>query len=408
MSQRNVFRLLAAIVLCTAAACSEDRKLPDANARFLWISPAGENSRLPNLFTGPKGGVYMSWVEDSNGTVRLLFSTVKESGWSKPVPVASSDRWFLNWADYPIISGDDEGTILVQIPERSSEGKMDYVIRSYVSLDSGKSWNNTFLINDDKKGEHGFISSQPVGRSMMTVWLDGRHAVMEDHPGHGGRMTLRAALFSNVGIREREWELDSMTCDCCQTAAVKTSDGLFVVYRDRSADEVRDITGISYRDTTWSAPVKVSNDGWVINGCPVNGPAAAVSGNTIAVAWYSAPGNNAQVNLNFSSDNGKNFSQPVRIDGGDATGRVDVVCLDKDHFVVSWMEGDLIFVRMVTSDGKVGLPIRIAKSSTDRGSGFPQMEVAGDGILLAWTDIRENRIKTGSLGTRALMNSILE
>ncbi|MFM7328367.1 MAG: hypothetical protein ACKO3B_06510, partial [Bacteroidota bacterium] len=131
-------------------------------------------------------------------------------------------------------------------------------------------------------------------------------------------------------------------------------------------------------------------------------------GNTVAVAWYTAPENDDRVNFSFSRDGGKTFAAPVRIDGGDTGGRVDVICMDNDHFVVSWLEGNLLMIRVVTSDGQVGRPIQITKTTTDRSSGFPQMEVSGKGVVLAWTDIKSGRIKTGFVGFTALMNSLTE
>lgn len=396
------------LVCLTAIACNKNRTLPDANARFLWASPAGEGSSLPNLFSGPGGTVFFSWVEKNKEGYNLMFSQVRETGWSAPTTIAHSDNWFINWADHPIISSDSKGKILVHIPEKSGDGKFDYIVRVYTSLDSGRTWQNTYQVNEDRRGEHGFISSQPYKASILTAWLDGRHAIMDDHPGHGGRMTLRAALFDPVGLKEREWELDSLTCDCCQTAMARTDEGIVVFYRDRTPDEVRDISVVRFADSTWSTPQAVSNDGWKINGCPVNGPRAASIGNTVALAWYTAPGNDDRVNFSYSRDGGRSFSPPVRIDGGDTGGRVDVACMDNEHFVVSWMEGNLLMIRLVTADGRMGIPIQITKSTTDRSSGFPQMEVSGEGVVLAWTDTNSGRIKTGFVGFTALLNSLTE
>ncbi|MFM7327527.1 MAG: hypothetical protein ACKO3B_02210, partial [Bacteroidota bacterium] len=229
------------VVSLIIISCEQNSTLPETNARFLWSSPAGEGSSLPNLFSGPDGTVFFSWVEKKDDGYNLLFSQVFDTGWSPPVNIAHSDNWFLNWADHPIISSDSKGKILVQIPEKSGDGKMDYIIRAYSSLDSGKTWQNTYQVNEDRRGEHGFISSQPLNKDMITAWLDGRHAIMDEHPGHGGRMTLRAGAFDPVGLRHAEWELDSLTCDCCQTAMARTEDGVVVFYRDRSPDETRDI-----------------------------------------------------------------------------------------------------------------------------------------------------------------------
>ena len=59
-------------------------------------------------------------------------------------------------------------------------------------------------------------------------------------------MTLRAAFIDKKGNKINEWELDGRVCDCCQTTAAITNDGPVVVYRDRSDDEVRDMSIVRY------------------------------------------------------------------------------------------------------------------------------------------------------------------
>ena len=50
-----------------------------------------------------------------------------------------------------------------------------------------------------------------------------------------------------------------------------TADGPVVVYRDRSEQEIRDISIVRLHDGKWSQPSSVFEDNWKINGCPVNG-----------------------------------------------------------------------------------------------------------------------------------------
>ena len=73
---------------------------------------------------------------------------------------------------------------------------------------------------------------------MFATWLDGRNTKTSGHDHsqmeHSGAMTLRAGVFDSNGSTIDEWELDNMTCDCCQTAAAMTPNGPVVVYRDRS------------------------------------------------------------------------------------------------------------------------------------------------------------------------------
>jgi hypothetical protein len=92
----------------------------------------------------------------------------------------------------------------------------------------------------------------------------------------------------------------------------------------------------------------------------------------------------------FSTDGGAKFGAPIRVDGGQPGGRVDLVLLPDGSAVVSWLErtgGDVAAVqaRRVTRAGQVGPARTIATSSAARASGVPRMALAGSDIYFAWT-----------------------
>ncbi|MBA4054237.1 MAG: hypothetical protein C0490_05960, partial [Marivirga sp.] len=184
--------------------------------------------------------------------------------------------------------------------------------------------------DDGKEAEHGFVSTVSYQGNFFITWLDGRNTVMEGmehHEGHHGEMTLRAAIVDKEGTKLNEWELDNRTCDCCQTSATITDKGPIVVYRDRTEDEIRDMSIVRYVNDEWTKPKEIYHDNWKIAGCPVNGPRVVAEGSFVAVAWYSAADGQSKVNLSFSDDAGETFGKPVQIDEGSAIGRVDILCL---------------------------------------------------------------------------------
>jgi hypothetical protein len=203
-------------------------------------------------------------------------------------------------------------------------------------------------------------------------------------------MTLRHATFSQAGMAGPDVLVDDRVCDCCQTDIAVTSDGPVLVYRDRSEDEVRDISVSRLIGGEWTAPSPVHEDGWVIPGCPVNGPSAAARGRDLAVAWFTAAQDTARVRVAFSSDAGETFAAPVRIDDGDPVGRADVLMLESGQALVTWLErtdgGAEVRVRLVAPDGETGPSRTVASSSAERASGFPRMARAGDRIVFAWTE----------------------
>ncbi len=365
-------------------------------------SPADSVSAEPYLFTDENGMVYMSWIEKVKGKGLLKFSTLNNDLWSEPLVISSGDNWFVNWADYPLVASNGPNDMMAHFLEKSEKGTYTYDVKIVTSPDKGKTWRSPKTLHDDgKKAEHGFVSIIPYDKDYFISWLDGRNAAMEGagghDEGHHGQMTIRAAIVDRQGNKSSEWELDNRVCDCCQTSAAITATGPIVVYRDRSQEEIRDISIVRFVNGKWTTPMPIFSDNWKIEGCPVNGPKAVAQGNNLAVVWFSSPDKKAQVNIVFSKDGGATFNAPIRIDEGKGIGRVDVVMLDEKAAIVSWMESSTIKAAKVYTDGKKESSIIIAASSESRSSGFPQMTKSGNNLIFAWTDEKEKTIKVASI-----------
>ncbi|MFZ9982907.1 MAG: exo-alpha-sialidase, partial [Cyclobacteriaceae bacterium] len=284
--------------------------------------------------------------------------------------------------------------------DKSGPGKFSYDIRVFHSVDEGKNWNNSFLLNDDGlEAEHGFVSMTPLNGNVFFTWLDGRQtanasSTEPSHDSHHGSMSLRAGIRSFSGEKISEWLIDDRTCDCCQTTAAVFNNRPLVIYRDRSETEIRDMAVSRFESGIWSTPSPVSTDGWQVKGCPVNGPRVAVAGKNIASAWFTSANGQPAVYVAISGDGGKNFGERVRIDEGNANGRVDITPLG-DDFIVCWLEGEEIRIKRLFKDGSSGKSSLIATSSSSRTSGFPQLTTLSElEVIMAWTDITLKRIRT--------------
>lgn len=399
---KNRFSIL---VLCVFGVACSVKKGSDVQKLQInaMTAPSLANSAEPFLFTDKDNTVYLSWVEKSEGKSTFKLSSLKSGQWSEPNIIASGNTWFVNWADYPMIATNGK-QFVAHFLDKSGESTYAYDVKMTTSIDNGKSWVDPFLLNDDnKQAEHGFVTLLPYGDNFFVTWLDGRNTGMEGmegmkgHEGHHGNMSLRAAIVDNKGKKISEWELDNKTCDCCQTSAAITDNGPVVVYRDRSDEEMRDISIVRLIDGKWTAPQSVHNDNWKIAGCPVNGPRVVAEGNNLAAAWFSIAADTAKVNIVFSSDGGATFDKPIRVDERNAIGRVDIVMLDHTSAIVSWMEGTEIRAAKVYSDGKKEPSMIIASTTESHSSGFPQMTKSGNQLIFAWTDDKEKNIKTATI-----------
>lgn len=357
-------------------------------------SPAAPGSGMPNLFSADDGTVYLSWIEDAGSkTVALKLATRTATGWSAPRTIAEGNNWFVNWADFPSLVALRDGTLAAHWLAKSSGGTYSYDVKIAFSADGGTSWSAPITPHTDgTPTEHGFVSMLPwQGDRLFAAWLDGRKFASSkgSHDNGGGEMTIRAATIAADGRLSDEAVLDERTCECCQTSAALLPGGVIVAYRDRSADEIRDIYVVRYQDGSWSEPQRVYADNWNIPGCPVNGPAIASLGNQVVIAWFSAQDQTPQVKAVFSKDAGNTFSEPIKIDDGDPIGRVDVELLEDGSALVSWMEysGDdgAIKLRQVTPDGRTGPAWTVATTGSGRASGFPRMARTAYEVVIAWT-----------------------
>jgi hypothetical protein len=341
----------------------------------------------------------MTWIEtlkDGAGH-RLRISHRKEGGsWEEPTTIHEGKNFWRNWADFPGLGVFADGSVMVHWLARSGEATYDYNIKAAISKDAGRTWGEPFLVNTDgTKAEHGFASFAATDKGLAVVWLDGRETKGMSHDGDhaagSGAMTLRFAEFLSDGTRTRESRLDARVCDCCQTTVVNTSKGLLAAYRDRSDTEFRDISLIRPMAEK-VAPRSLSKDGWKIQACPVNGPALASSGDTVTAAWFTMAGGKARVRAAVSRDGGDRFSPPIEVDGALPLGRVDVTILPNRDSLLSWLgrgEGGSAEIKATLIDqaGILKPAFRVAATSAARASGFPRLELSGDEVVFAWTEV---------------------
>jgi len=391
------------VVLTTVSySCNSDGKklkpeLEDNRNVHYMSSPSGTGSSLPFLFSDGDDTI-LSWVtETADATASLNYSYLVDGAWQEPKEITKGKNWFVNWADFPMISKNN-GNLMAHILEKSTEDTYSYDIKLNL-LPKGKSdWStNIPLHTDGTKTEHGFVTALPFGEnSFFITWLDGRNSVTEGHGldgGHGseGTMNLRAAEVSPDGMVSNDVLLDDRTCSCCQTTAAITKNGPVVFYRDRSNDEIRDISVTRLVNGKWTEPTSIHNDGWKINGCPVNGPKVSAIGNDLAIAWFTAAENKPKVNVAFSSNGGAYFDKPILISGHEPMGRVDVLMLDDNNAIVSWMESveneSKLRAMRVNRSGKKSDSVIISTLDASRKTGFPQMELVDERVYFAWTDV---------------------
>ena len=303
-------------------------------------SPAAANSAQPQLSVQGAHAV-LSWIERSGDAAALRFSERNAAGWTDARTVASGTNWFVNWADVPSVVRLDNGELAAHWLQKSAGSTYAYDVRLAFSKDQGRTWSSSVTPHHDgTKTEHGFASLfQMPGAGLGLVWLDGRQMKEGEHEGmDAGPMSIRGAVFNPDDTQASEMLVDDRVCECCPLATAVTANGPIVAFRNRTTEEIRDIYVSRLVGGAWTKPVAVHNDNWKIAACPVNGPALSANGRNVAIAWFTAVGNEGHVYAAFSSDAGATFGAPIRIDDVGAVGRVDVELLADGSAAVTWIE----------------------------------------------------------------------
>ena len=284
------------------------------------------------------------------------------------------------------------------------------------SLDGGKSFGAAApLPGSTAGGNRGWESAAvtPNG-DVVAVWLDHREAA---RPGgaaaahqHGdtaqaaapatdgvARAQLSQIFFADLNQPSSARSLAPGVCYCCKTSIATGTGGTIVAaWRHVYPGSVRDIALAKSTDggRTFSAPVRVSDDNWVLNACPENGPAVAVDrANAVHVVWPTllpgAAGAEPTLALFFAtSKDGVRFTKRQQLPTEGAARHPQLVVDGSGSITVVWDEQVKGSRRIVVGRGVVdgnGVLRLTRQPATDDTATYPVVSALPDATLVAWT-----------------------
>jgi hypothetical protein len=291
------------------------------------LSAADADAAEPAAASAPDGSFYVAWVNHevkNQGDVMVASFTDDGVMRSSSVRVNPQAGIATAWrGDPPSLAVGDDGSVYVVWTARvQSDDTVGTDLYLSASNDQGRTFATPVKVNDDTvPGVHGMHSLAVAEDGRIYVsWLDERniHAPKPSQKGEGHHMESNRDLFlaySRDGGRtfSANRKVASDVCPCCKTALALASDGgLYLGWRQVLPGDFRHIAVAYSADSgvSFSSPAIVSDDQWVIHGCPVSGPALLVDATgTLKVLWYSA-GEAATPGLYFSEtrDKGQSFS----------------------------------------------------------------------------------------------------
>ena len=351
--------------------------------------PAGPGARLPRLAAHPAGGAVLSWVEPAaDGGHVLRVTRYRDGRFEAPVEVARGLDWFVNWGDFPSVVPIATDFWLAHWLVRHPQGDSPYHygIAMARSSDDGQHWTRQPAPHADVgPAEHGFAAIAALDERAAMVWLDGR--------ANDARHTfaLRTADIDRSGTATAETVVDGDVCSCCWPALARTQGNLWLAYRGRTTDEIRDFQLRHRTAVGWSAPIALAGEGWRIAGCPTNGVSLAARGERLAAAWFTASEGKARVRAAFTRDGASALDAVHDIDTASPVGRPAIAWLNDDtvavlHIAAPAAGASLADLRLTPlSETGVGRVVTLAEVPANRDSGVPQLLVVGGEVLVVWT-----------------------
>lgn len=316
---------------------------------------AGPGATAPTLASAMDGSLYVSWVEpfaDTAGSghaLRLAQFDREADAWSAPRTIATGADWSINDADTPTIAAGLRGRLAAVWYVRHGGAAPGAHAVYATSEDRGATWSPPQPLSVESNANEFVKVVALLSGKWLALWLDGRAAP------DGGATQLRSRV---LGSDEPDVLVDDRVCDCCSIAAMLLPNGaLLATYRDRSADEVRDFAFIRYSRGAWTPATGPATDGWLINGCPVNGASLARRGAHVAAAWFTAAHDQPTVMTARSNDIGATWNLVTAVSEATPrpTGHVGSAVTRDGHQWISWTEADgALALRGVKAEGGLG------------------------------------------------------
>jgi hypothetical protein len=403
---------LAGVAL--AGAC--DRHEPPA---ITLVGIPGQINEHVSIASDGATRVAMVWSASSESDGSNILAAVSEDGgasFGPPVRVNAIDRPArVNGEQPPRVAlvprTDGSRSIVVLWTARDG----DRTSLSYAeSHDDGRSFGPAAsVLSPEVKGNRGWESMVTTrdGR-VFILWLDHRDSASTraaHHAHHHGAPATadavaraqRSQLFvSALGGSLSPTAIARGVCYCCKTALAAGPDGsVYAAWRHVFAGSHRDIAFTMSREGTagtFAEPVRVSADGWQIDGCPENGPALAVDDRRrIHVVWPTlVEGERERLQLfHASSADGRTFSSRTPLPSNGNASHPQVIVAPDGSLIAAWDELAAGKRQVQVARGRPSanneFTFSLLPAADARAGVYPALAATSSGAVLAWAQPRE-------------------
>lgn len=332
----KIARILLLITLIYS--CNNHDKPKDVVANQLFSLDV-EPGTCPYLTKNANGELVAGWARmNVDSSYVFCYATSSDNGTSfgHPVLIPGSSKIQPHGENLPKILFKPSGEIIAiwGVANPNPKNKYSGLVYYSQSFDKGTSWSAIKpLVNDTASYDQRYfdVALLPNGEAAV-IWLDNRKLTDKE-----GSSLYYASTNGRNGF-ENEKKITEGCCQCCRTDLfIDSKAGIHVLYRGILKDSIRDMLHSVSTDggKDFSVPKLISNDNWVIRGCPHTGPAMTENREGLNFAWFTG-GPNKGCYFTRSVDNGNTFIGHDKINGTGSHPQVSV--LGDQRLAIVWDE----------------------------------------------------------------------
>lgn len=300
-------------------------------------------SSCPYVTKDDKGNIVVSWVRFINDSSAIFCYAISEDEgktFGATVLIPSSNNILPHSENLPKIVFKPSGEIMALWGSSNKTARNKYAGLIYYSqsFDQGRTWSPARKLVEDTSGydqRYYDVELLPNGEAAI-IWLDNRKSSGKDGSA------LYFAVTKNGNGFGGEKLISQPCCPCCRTDLfIDSKTNIHVLYRGIIRDSIRDMVHSVSTDggKTFTGPSRISEDNWVINGCPHTGPAMTENKNGLHFSWFTA-GREKGCYYNKSVTGGISFELPQMISPGGS--HPQITTLGDDKLVLVWDETVLV------------------------------------------------------------------
>lgn len=403
--------LVSLIAILIFQSCNMDNKSKEKAPVLL--STQNNKASCVFLTQDEKNNPVISWTEiDSAGTKHFYFANwdSKSNKFDERISIPIAQNTSIHEEGMPKIAFKGDGTIVAtyetSVPSKASRFGFNDI--QYVqSFDKGKTWSKPASIqaNSTQIVSSSFSNTMRLDDGEIGIsWLG-----TDSDTSNLGRPVMFAKTNGKNGFGPAIL-IEKSACQCCRTALSDGGNGhISLVFRDLLSNSVRDISVSKSADNgkTFSPSTSFSDDHWVVDGCPHDGPSVVSENGKTFVSWFTGSQNKGVYYAELDKNNKMLHKKQLN-----PNGRFVQLCLLPNEnrlvvFNVMYKQDDSMYNKIILNkvvgnqfyEKEITLP-KVHAS-------YPVIKAVNDQeALVAWTD--NNKVYFTEININAVNNTVKE